>query len=134
MQLKNNLIFIVDDDDDDRFMLWQAFQKNQPRCLLFTFSDGQELLDHLSDYYDVPDLIILDQDMPVMDGFATLKRLKKSSRLRSIPTVILGSSLAPGENRGGNESGADALLIKPTRYSELVQLASRLCPANRSYS
>ncbi|GAB3936783.1 response regulator [Larkinella terrae] len=130
MQLKNNLIFIVDDDDDDRFMLWQAFQKKHPGCLVFTFTDGQELLDHLSEYYDTPDLIILDQNMPVMDGFTTLKRLKGSSRLRSIPTVILGSSFETNDNCRGHELGADALLTKPTRYSELVQLANQMFSAS----
>lgn len=134
MQLKNNLIFIVDDDDDDRFMLWQAFQKKHPACLVCTFTDGQELLDHLRDYYDIPDLIILDQNMPVMDGFTTLKRLKKSSRHRTIPTVILGSSFEMDINWRSHDLGADAIVAKPTRYSELVQLANRLCSANTPFS
>ncbi|GAB3342465.1 response regulator [Larkinella ripae] len=129
MPLKNRLIFIADDDDDDRFMLWQAFQRHHPGCLLFTFSDGQELLDHLTDYFDVPDLIILDLNMPVMDGVTTLKRLKRSSRFCSIPTVLLGSSFETNTNLRNTELSSGALRVKPTRYSELVQLASQLCPA-----
>lgn len=129
MSLKHNLIFIVDDDDNDRFMLWKAFQKNQPGCLLFTFSNGQEMLDHLTEYYDVPDLIVLDLNMPVMDGVTTLKRLERSSRFCTIPTVLLGSSFETNTNLCNNELSPGALRVKPTRYSELAQLASQLCPA-----
>ncbi|RAJ94381.1 response regulator receiver domain-containing protein [Larkinella arboricola] len=123
------MIFIVDDDDDDCSMLWQAFQKHHPGCLLFGFSDGQELLDHLADYYDVPDLIILDLNMPVMDGITTLKRLKHSSRFRTIPTVLLSSSFETNHNLRINELGPGALRFKPTNYSEFVQLTNQLYPA-----
>lgn len=129
MAMKHNLIFIVDDDDNDRSMLWQAFQKHHPGCLLFAFSDGQELLDHLTDYYDVPDLIILDLNMPVMDGVTTLKRLKLSSRFRAIPTVLLSSPFETNDNLRTNELGPNALRFKPTSYSELVQLTNQLYPA-----
>ncbi|GAB3255134.1 response regulator [Larkinella harenae] len=129
MPLKHSLIFIVDDDEDDRFMLWQAFQKHHPGCLLFTFSDGQEMLDHLLEYYDVPDLIILDLNMPVMDGVTTLKRLKRNSRFRSIPTVLLSSSFETNNNLFTNEISPDALRVKPTNYSELVRLTNQLYPA-----
>ncbi|MGV3560387.1 MAG: response regulator [Larkinella arboricola] len=122
------MIFIVDDDDDDCSMLWQAFQKHHPGCLLFGFSDGQELLDHLADYYDVPDLIILDLNMPVMDGITTLKRLKHSSRFRTIPTVLLSSSFETNHNLRINELGPGALRFKPTNYSEFVQLTNQLYP------
>ena len=128
MLLKHRLVFIVDDDDDDRFMLWQAFQKHHPGFLLYTFSNGQELLDHLTDYADRPDLIILDLNMPVLDGFATLKRLKLSSQLRTIPTVILGSSFETNDNLRANEVGTGTVLVKPTSYSELVRLTNQLCP------
>ena len=129
MPLKHSLVFIVDDDDDDRFMLWQAFQKHHPGCLLYTFTNGQELLDYLLDYSDRPDLIILDLNMPVMDGFTTLKRLKLNSQLRTIPTVILSSSFETNGNLRIDEVGADNLLVKPTSYRELVRLANRLCPS-----
>ena len=127
MTLKHRLIFIVD-DDEDRFMLWQAFQKHHPDCLLFSFANGQELLDHLTDYYDMPDLIILDLNMPVMNGFTTLKYLKRNSRLSQIPTVILGSSFEMNDNLRSQELGAQALLPKPTSYNELIQLTNKLCP------
>ncbi|WP_265989492.1 response regulator [Larkinella insperata] len=123
------MIFIVDDDDDDCSMLWQAFQKHHPGCLLFGFSDGQELLDHLTNYYDVPDLIILDLNMPVMDGVTTLKRLKRSSRFSAIPTVLLSSSFETNDNLRIHELGPGALRFKPTSYNELVQLTNQLYPA-----
>ncbi|MFC5411867.1 response regulator [Larkinella bovis] len=129
MPLKHSLVFIVDDDEDDRFMLWQAFQKNHPGCLLFTFSDGQEMLDHLTEYYDLPDLIVLDLNMPVMDGVTTLKRLKRSSRFSNIPTVLLGSPFETNTNLWCNDLAASTLLVKPSRYSDLVQLTNRLYPS-----
>ncbi|MGM9510727.1 response regulator [Larkinella sp. GY13] len=128
MLLKHRLVFIVDDDDDDRFMLWQAFQKHHPACLLYTFSNGQELLDHLRDYADRPDLIILDLNMPVLDGFATLQRLKLSSQLRTIPTVILGSSFETNDNLRIHEAANGTVLVKPSSYRELVRLTNQLCP------
>ncbi|MGA0559994.1 response regulator [Larkinella sp. VNQ87] len=127
LPFKHKLIFLVDDDEDERFMLWRAFQKNHPACLLFTFSNGQELLDHLTAGYDIPDLIVLDLNMPVLDGVMTWKQLKLNSRFRSIPTVVLEPPFETSPGLQRENVRPDPLLAKPTTYRDLVQLTHRLC-------
>ncbi len=74
--------------------------------------NGKEALKFLQ-YTDPPSLIITDLDMPIMDGFALLKRLKRHEEFQNIPVVILSSRTDQEDRRRGLEIGAIEFLCKP---------------------
>ncbi|WP_234734154.1 response regulator [Tellurirhabdus bombi] len=121
------LVYIIDDDEDDRFLIWQAFQKAYPECLIFTFSNGQELVHYLTDSLgDLPHLLIMDLNMPVLNGFETLKLLKKSPDLRKIPVVMLSTSCTDSDRARCHELGVASFLVKPNSFREMQQMTSKL--------
>lgn len=87
--------------------------------------NGQEALDVLRDF--VPDVIVLDLIMPVMDGFSALEKIKKDERLRDIP-VLVASNLEQQEDRVKAEKiGAAGYIVKSNMsISDLVELVRKM--------
>lgn len=83
------LILYVDDDTEDRKLMMETFP-NQDQFELETIESGLMLLERLSKpgAPDLPCLIILDSNMPVMNGFEVVERLKKENAFKAIPIVI----------------------------------------------
>ena len=91
------VVYMADDDADDRFFVRQSFQKINPSAQIIEAEDGVELLallDIWSHQVTRPPihLILLDMNMPRMNGLETLRRIKSNPLLRHIPTVILSTS------------------------------------------
>lgn len=87
------IIFIIDDDIDDQKLLIEIFREIDPDIHCFTASNGQEGLYKLqTDAIPFPTLIILDLNMPRIDGWRCLSELKKSERFKSIPVLIYSTS------------------------------------------
>ena len=84
------LIYVVEDDEEDRFLLQQTLQHQCTDCLIRYFSDGSELFVRLTHQMDgrLPDLIFLDLDTPIMNGFDTLQLLKQTQPYERIPVVV----------------------------------------------
>ena len=120
-------VFVVDDDDDDRYFLKNAFKEHPTPCELIEFENGQELLDFLERDAEaaLPDLIILDLNMPRLNGFATLEQVKKHPQWRSIPVVILTTSSYPGDEATCLKLGADAFFVKPPVYANLIRIVDK---------
>ena len=75
---------------------------------------------------DLPAVIILDLDMPQMDGFEFLRRVKAVPKLRSIPVVVLTTSQFDGDLSQSYALGANSCLIKPGEFGQLVKIASEV--------
>ena len=89
---QSRMILLADDDPDDRMMAEEALQEANVENPLAFVTDGEELLDYLrgtGDYADdppaLPGLILLDLNMPRMDGREALRHIKEDERLRHIP-------------------------------------------------
>ncbi len=76
---------------------------------------------------EVPDLVILDLMMPVMDGFGFLKRIRSSLTLQDVPVLILTASEDERNRTRGYQYKADAYMSKPYDLMELTQEVTRLC-------
>lgn len=122
------LIFIADDDEDDRYLLKLSLQKSFPMCLVRFFENGQDLLDalHEEPTNTLPQLILLDLNMPVMDGFNTLTSIKQHKSLKAIPTVILTTSDNPGDVKKCYHLGCNAYMTKPGSFDQLTGMVSLL--------
>ena len=111
-------ILVVDDDDADAFMISEALESSETHTKVNRVSDGREALDYLrreAPYQDAhrPDLILLDLNMPRMDGRETLAAIKGDDRLKAIPVVILTTSGAPPDIVASYQHRANAYVTKP---------------------
>ncbi|WP_138991636.1 response regulator [Larkinella sp. C7] len=117
------VILAAEDDEDDRFLLSEAFARHQPGCQLQFFQDGQQLLDALAEQETspLPAVILLDLNMPVLNGLDTLKLLKADVRLRQVPVLMLTTSNRDEDIEQCYAAGANAYMTKPSTYSELAR-------------
>lgn len=121
------LIYLVDDDEDDRLLLRRAFHQHPSPCVLEEFEDGQHVIDHLgrTTTGEFPNLMLLDLNMPRMNGFDTLKALREHQKWKAIPVAILTTSDDPSDRQRSRELGADAYMVKPPNYAHLRDVINR---------
>jgi len=111
-------ILMADDDADDRLLTLEAFKEtNIPHELRFV-NDGEELMDYLyrrGNFEEVnvsptPGVILLDLNMPRMDGREALRKIKSDPLLRSIPIIILTTSKADEDINYTYNNGASSFI------------------------
>lgn len=124
MTSKHTILY-VEDDLDDLFMVEQAFEKYNSGIKVVHAKDGFEALKFLNELKDkdqLPCLIILDINMPGMDGRETLIRVKQSLRFKDIPVVLFSTSSSDRDKAFARKWNAE-FITKPLIYSELEELA-----------
>jgi CheY-like chemotaxis protein len=126
-------ILMAEDDEEDRMLVKEAWQNCLANDLRFV-ADGEELIEYLhhrGKYADPaasprPGLILLDLNMPKMDGRAALEEIKSSPELRRIPVVILTSSKADEDVLQAYNLGVNAYIAKPVTFDRLVDVIETL--------
>ena len=111
-------ILVVDDDDADALMISEALENTDHHANVDRVADGREALDYLrreGRFADAlrPDLILLDLNMPRMDGRETLAAIKSDDQLKAIPVVILTTSGAAPDIVSSYQHRANAYVTKP---------------------
>ena len=124
--LTKQWVILVDDDEDDRFLFQQAFRPYTAKYLLQTLENGAELFRLLDDSIVLPALIILDLNMPLIDGFEVLAWLRTHAAYALIPIVILTTSAAETDRQRAQNLGANRFLTKPPTLQDLAKLVARL--------
>ena len=130
MSKKDNIVILMADDDDDQFMARDAFETNRLHNVLYFVKDGIELMEYLrrqGNYSDPstsprPGLILLDLNMPLMDGREALKEIKSDPELRSIPVIVLTTSSAEEDIIKTYEYGVNSFITKPVTFQGLVEV------------
>ena len=123
-------ILMADDDEDDRLLALDALKEGRVLNNLYCVEDGIELLEYLrreGKFADPatsprPSLILLDLNMPRMDGREALQHIKADPNLRSIPVVILTTSKEEEDMIRGYDLGAASYITKPVNFEGLVDL------------
>ncbi|MFV8441604.1 response regulator transcription factor [Flavobacterium sp. LB2P44] len=110
-------ILIVDDEPNIVMSLEYTFKKNNFE--VFIARDGQEALDILKN--QLPDVIILDVMMPMVDGFATLEQIKKDVRLQHCKVIFLSAKNKEIDIEKGLSLGANLYVVKPFSVKKLVE-------------
>lgn len=116
-------ILLADDDEDDRYLIQEAFRRQYPASRLSAVQDGEELLSFLgkqSPKTDMPDLILLDLNMPRLDGREVLKQLKGNPDWCHIPVVVLTTSDAQPDVQRSYTDGANSFITKPANFQGLL--------------
>jgi len=115
-------ILIVDDEPNIVMSLEYTFKKNNFE--VFIARDGQEALDILKD--QLPDIIILDVMMPLVDGYSTLEQIKKDERLDNCKVVFLSAKNKEKDIEKGLSLGANLYITKPFSVKKLVEKVHEL--------
>ncbi len=131
---KTLVILMAEDDTDDRLLAQEAMLESRVLNELYFVEDGVQLLSYLhgqgsySDRtrYPMPGLILLDLNMPKMDGREALAKIKADKSLRRIPVVILTTSKAEEDMVKGYDLGAASYITKPVTFEALVELMKAL--------
>jgi CheY-like chemotaxis protein len=123
-------ILLADDDEDDRLMTRDALRDARLHNDLRFVIDGVDLMDYLhrrgrhADPQDSPrpGLILLDLNMPRMDGREALRAIKQDTDLRSIPVVVLTTSKAEEDIVRTYDLGVNSFITKPVTFLGLVEV------------
>ncbi|TRO31178.1 response regulator [Pseudomonas sp. ALS1131] len=127
-------ILIADDDQDDCLMTREAFEECRISNPLHFVHDGEALLDYLrrrapyddEERYPLPGLILLDLNMPRMDGREALQAIKSDVLLRGIPVVVLTTSSAEEDILSSYNMGSNSFITKPVTYTGLIEVVKTL--------
>lgn len=118
--MRNLKILLIEDDEIERMKFQRVLQKNEYSCRVQEATNGEEAVAILQDGSKSPDLILLDLNMPRMNGVEFLKSLKSDDRLRYIPVVILSTSNNRRDLKKCYEEGIAGYLVKPLKYEDYV--------------
>jgi CheY-like chemotaxis protein len=119
-------ILLADDDPEDRLIMAETFGEMQLSDIIHFVENGEsimEYLDLLEEGTPLPSLIILDLNMPRLNGTQTLKALKSNDRYKDIPVIIFSTSVNAIEMNECMKTGAASYVVKPVTYKECKDTA-----------
>jgi CheY-like chemotaxis protein len=115
-------ILLVEDDDMNRDMLSRRLGRRGHEVLLA--SNGAEALAAV--LQDEPDLVVLDMNLPVVDGWEVARQLRSSAATRTLPLVALTAHAMAGDRRRALDAGCDEYEVKPVDFDRLLAKISSL--------
>lgn len=131
---RSEVILLADDDPDDLHMTRRALEMSGFSLEVHSVGDGEELLDYLRHAGKFappalsprPALILLDLNMPKMDGREALREAKADARLKTIPIVVMTTSTAEQDISRAYDLGCNSFISKPITLAELVEVTQAL--------
>ena len=128
------VLVMVDDDEDDCLLVNEALKVACTGCTFHCVRDGAEMMDYLhraGRYEDpesspVPDIILLDLNMPGMSGREVLGRLKTDRCFRAIPVIILTTSRELEDVKACYDLGANSYITKQSNFEDLISSVKTL--------
>jgi CheY-like chemotaxis protein len=115
-------LLLADDDKDDRDLFSEALASLDPAITYQGAEDGQKALQLLSSNYLLPGVIFLDINMPVMNGWEVLRKLKSDHRFEHIPIIVYTTSSGEREKRIAADLGALCFVTKPDSFQQVKNM------------
>jgi CheY-like chemotaxis protein len=126
-------IFLVEDDPGHAILIEKNLRRGGIANEIMTVNDGQKAVDFLlkrdgyaNDTQPAPLVILLDLNLPVLDGYQVLKILKNDERTRQIPVIMLTTTDNPAEVAKCYELGCNVYITKPVEYEAFSQAIRNL--------
>jgi CheY-like chemotaxis protein len=113
------ILMIVDNDFDDRYFFRNAVKEIGREYECIQAGHGVEALEKLRTSDQLPDIIFLDLNMPLMNGWKCLEELKRDEKLERIPVIIYTTSDSKKDMELSKALGADYYLTKPADLADL---------------
>jgi CheY-like chemotaxis protein len=125
-----SLILLAEDNQDDVLLIQRAFAKGGVQNPLYVVPDGEEAIWYLKGEgkfsnrveYPIPDLLLLDLKMPIMDGFEVLRWVRQQPGLAGLRILVLTSSDSLRDVNLAYKLGANSFLVKPLEFENCIQL------------
>lgn len=132
--MKGKIILLVEDNADDEELTIRALRKNNISNEIIVARDGVEALDYLfargshagRNMAQQPQVVLLDLNLPRIDGHEVLKQIRADDRTRRIPVVVLTSSKEQEDIVGAYNSGANSYVRKPVEFGRFVEAVNQL--------
>ncbi len=112
---------MIDDDPGDVRIVQEAFKSSRLDPELIVCTNGAEGLAFLEDPSNRPDLILLDLNMPGLDGFEVLDQIKAKESLRELPVVVFSTSTRDSDVSASYSKHANAFVSKPVDLDEFIR-------------
>jgi CheY-like chemotaxis protein len=119
-------VLLAEDDLDDQELIRDAFYELNPSIELHSFTTGKAFLSKLDSMNRTPDLVILDYNIPEMNGAEILQRIKGSSSYENMVKIVWSTSNSPLYKSSCMALGASAYFVKPSTLSGLSQMAREM--------
>ncbi|HVZ37098.1 MAG TPA: response regulator [Polyangiaceae bacterium] len=131
---RDPIILLVEDNDDDAELTERAFKEASIRNRMLRLSDGVEALDYLlcrgnhaaRDINDLPAVVLLDLNLPRVNGLEVLAALRSNERTRQLPIVVLTSSAEEKDRLAAYGHHVNSYVRKPVDYDQFVTAARQL--------
>lgn len=121
-------ILIAEDDPDDALMLKDAFSEINQTAITF-LNNGKQLIEHIQKLLqnnEQPNLVVIDLNMPVLDGRGVINELKKSVATQHIPLVVLSTTKDKDDIAAIIALGASDFFTKPSSFNDLVKITNTI--------
>jgi CheY-like chemotaxis protein len=127
-------ILIAEDNPADSYLIRQAFSRENTACDLRVMEDGDEVLQYLmksgeAQESSVPDIIVLDLNLPKRDGAELLATIRANAILKHVAVAIVSSS--PEEVAMKSAAQADCYIRKPTKLAQFLAIAREILDCHR---
>lgn len=131
---RSRIILLVEDNADDLELTLRAFEKSRIVHQMVVARDGREALDYLladgahagRDPQLAPEVVLLDLNLPKLNGLDVLRRMRADERTRRVPVVVLTSSSEEQDVVQSYDLGANSFVRKPVNFAEFLSAASQL--------
>jgi len=131
--MSTNTILLVEDNPDDAELALRAFAKSRIKNDIVLVRDGVEALDylfatgsHAGRAPGLPEIVLLDLNLPRLDGLEVLRRLRADERTKYLPVVVLTSSGQDQDILRSYDLGANSYVRKPVDFGQFVEAARQL--------
>jgi two-component system response regulator len=132
--IRSRLILLVEDNPDDAELTKRAFEESKTLSQIVVAPDGEQALNYLfatGSYLDrdprvMPDVVLLDLNLPKVDGLGVLHRMRSDIRTRRLPVVVLTSSNEESDIIRSYDLGANSFVQKPVDFARFLNAAQQL--------
>lgn len=125
-EFDNRYILLVEDDEVDRMTVKRAVRKLRIPNQLVTAENGEEALKMLQDSTELPWFILMDINMPRMNGIELLKIMKADERLKIVPVIMLTTSAQDEDRYESFKHSVAGYVIKPVEFEDFVKVIDRI--------
>lgn len=124
----SRFILVGEDDIDDEEFMTEAFKSVDPSVYLVFINNGRQVVKYLEELggHHLPCLILIDYNMPELNGAEVLKELQSNARFKQVPKIIWSTSASDTYKQMCIEAGADDYIIKPSNVKDLTEIVRHL--------